>query len=64
MSAVTSSTTGIHNRLLRLSSRSFDDDDVRAALEQHRKQLELSGTPLWHVSQPTLFAEALYRLDY
>ena len=49
---------------IRRALRILGDDPVEDALERHAVHLNVSGAPMWQVSQETLFAEARYRLDY
>ncbi|MEI7991576.1 MAG: hypothetical protein WCH93_03995 [Actinomycetota bacterium] len=49
---------------IRRALRVLGDDAVFGALDTHRDALSVAGVSLWQVSQPTLLAEARYRLDY
>ena len=49
---------------IRRALRVLGDDAVLGALDTHRDVLSVAGVSLWQVSQPTLLAEARYRLDY
>lgn len=49
---------------IRRALRVLGNDVVHAAIARHEPMLDVPGAPIWQVSQPTLLAEARYRLDY
>lgn len=49
---------------VRRALRILGDVEVLEALERFRASLDVAGAPMWQVSQPTLLAEARYRIDY
>ncbi len=49
---------------LRRAMNILGEASVREAVAAHRGSLDTAPAPIWRISQPTLLAEAEFRLTY